>query len=175
MLCHGVCKRRWGKPFQPLLNLHLYSNRATVPVSSGLIYSIFHLSSAFSSPSVSPQLFFHLSRDRVFSEERARFYGAEIVSALDYLHAERNVVYRDLKVGGEMRPHCLSSSLSASLVSVYLLSPPFPSFLPWQDINRVCLHPEQWQWPALIDLPPPDQSPDLTAAGGRLCPYAYCS
>uniref|UniRef100_A0A3B4U5H7 non-specific serine/threonine protein kinase n=2 Tax=Seriola TaxID=8160 RepID=A0A3B4U5H7_SERDU len=44
------------------------------------------------------ELFFHLSRDRVFSEERARFYGAEIVSALDYLHAERNVVYRDLKL-----------------------------------------------------------------------------
>uniref|UniRef100_A0A6Q2YKB2 non-specific serine/threonine protein kinase n=1 Tax=Esox lucius TaxID=8010 RepID=A0A6Q2YKB2_ESOLU len=44
------------------------------------------------------ELFFHLSRDRVFSEERARFYGAEIVSALDYLHSEKNVVYRDLKV-----------------------------------------------------------------------------
>lgn len=43
------------------------------------------------------QLFFHLSRDRVFSEDRARFYGAEIVSALEYLHS-RNVVYRDLKV-----------------------------------------------------------------------------
>uniref|UniRef100_A0A8C5H7J2 non-specific serine/threonine protein kinase n=1 Tax=Gouania willdenowi TaxID=441366 RepID=A0A8C5H7J2_GOUWI len=44
------------------------------------------------------ELFFHLTRDRVFSEERARFYGAEIVLALDYLHAERNVVYRDLKL-----------------------------------------------------------------------------
>lgn len=69
-----------------------------------------YLSSA--SLSISPtssQLFFHLSRDRVFSEERARFYGAEIVSALDYLHAERNVVYRDLKVSGEMCPHFLSS------------------------------------------------------------------
>uniref|UniRef100_A0AAR2IKG7 non-specific serine/threonine protein kinase n=1 Tax=Pygocentrus nattereri TaxID=42514 RepID=A0AAR2IKG7_PYGNA len=44
------------------------------------------------------ELFFHLSRDRVFSEERARFYGAEIVSALDYLHSEKKVVYRDLKV-----------------------------------------------------------------------------
>uniref|UniRef100_A0A8C2L6V4 V-akt murine thymoma viral oncogene homolog 1 n=1 Tax=Cyprinus carpio TaxID=7962 RepID=A0A8C2L6V4_CYPCA len=43
------------------------------------------------------ELFFHLSRDRVFSEDRARFYGAEIVSALDYLHSEKNVVYRDLK------------------------------------------------------------------------------
>lgn len=46
------------------------------------------------------QLFFHLSRERVFTEERARFYGAEIVSALEYLHS-RDVVYRDIKV--EMR------------------------------------------------------------------------
>lgn len=45
-----------------------------------------------------PQLFFHLSRERVFPEDRARFYGAEIVSALDYLHSEKNVVYRDLKL-----------------------------------------------------------------------------
>uniref|UniRef100_A0A673BMJ6 non-specific serine/threonine protein kinase n=1 Tax=Sphaeramia orbicularis TaxID=375764 RepID=A0A673BMJ6_9TELE len=43
------------------------------------------------------KLFFHLSRDRVFTEDRARFYGAEIVSALEYLHS-RNVVYRDLKL-----------------------------------------------------------------------------
>ncbi|KAK1339538.1 hypothetical protein QTO34_020221 [Cnephaeus nilssonii] len=49
--------------------------------------------------SAPPQLFFHLSRERVFPEDRARFYGAEIVSALDYLHSEKNVVYRDLKVG----------------------------------------------------------------------------
>ncbi|XP_070333816.1 RAC-alpha serine/threonine-protein kinase isoform X2 [Odocoileus virginianus] len=44
------------------------------------------------------ELFFHLSRERVFPEDRARFYGAEIVSALDYLHSEKNVVYRDLKL-----------------------------------------------------------------------------
>uniref|UniRef100_A0A8C0DXP8 non-specific serine/threonine protein kinase n=1 Tax=Balaenoptera musculus TaxID=9771 RepID=A0A8C0DXP8_BALMU len=43
------------------------------------------------------ELFFHLSRERVFTEERARFYGAEIVSALEYLHS-RDVVYRDIKV-----------------------------------------------------------------------------
>ncbi|XP_055083073.1 RAC-gamma serine/threonine-protein kinase isoform X2 [Periophthalmus magnuspinnatus] len=42
-------------------------------------------------------LFFHLSRERVFSEERTRFYGAEIVSALDYLHSTK-IVYRDLKL-----------------------------------------------------------------------------
>uniref|UniRef100_A0AAQ4QP05 non-specific serine/threonine protein kinase n=1 Tax=Gasterosteus aculeatus aculeatus TaxID=481459 RepID=A0AAQ4QP05_GASAC len=42
-------------------------------------------------------LFFHLSRERVFTEDRARFYGAEIVSALEYLHSS-DVVYRDLKL-----------------------------------------------------------------------------
>lgn len=58
------------------------------------------------------QLFFHLSRDRVFTEDRARFYGAEIVSALEYLHS-RNVVYRDLKVNPSTslsRSHTLSLS-----------------------------------------------------------------
>lgn len=33
----------------------------------------------------------------MFTEDRARFYGAEIVSALEYLHS-KDVVYRDLKV-----------------------------------------------------------------------------
>ena len=43
------------------------------------------------------ELFFHLSKVRIFSEERTRFYGAEIIAALGYLHSH-NVVYRDLKV-----------------------------------------------------------------------------
>lgn len=43
------------------------------------------------------ELFFHLSRERVFSEERTRFYGAEITLAIKYLH-ELGIVYRDLKL-----------------------------------------------------------------------------
>ena len=43
------------------------------------------------------ELFFHLSRERVFTEDRTRFYGAEIILAIDYLH-QLGVVYRDLKV-----------------------------------------------------------------------------
>jgi len=45
------------------------------------------------------ELFFHLSRERVFSEDRTRFYGAEITMAIQYLH-KLGVIYRDLKVSG---------------------------------------------------------------------------
>ena len=42
------------------------------------------------------ELFYHLKKERKFSEERARFYGAEIVLALAYMHSKK-VLYRDLK------------------------------------------------------------------------------
>lgn len=42
------------------------------------------------------ELFFHLQRERTFDEPRAKFYSAEITSAIGYLH-EINIIYRDLK------------------------------------------------------------------------------
>ncbi|XP_047125649.1 serine/threonine-protein kinase Sgk1 isoform X1 [Hydra vulgaris] len=42
------------------------------------------------------ELFFHLQRERYFPEHRARFYAAEIGSAIGYLH-QLSIIYRDLK------------------------------------------------------------------------------
>ncbi|XP_071119571.1 serine/threonine-protein kinase Sgk1-like [Haliotis cracherodii] len=42
------------------------------------------------------ELFFHLQRERYFPEPRAKFYAAEMASAIGYLHS-LNIIYRDLK------------------------------------------------------------------------------
>jgi serine/threonine protein kinase len=42
------------------------------------------------------ELFFHLQQEEKFTEERARFYAAEICLALEYIHS-LNIIYRDLK------------------------------------------------------------------------------
>lgn len=42
------------------------------------------------------ELFWHLQRETRFSEDRARFYIAELILALEHLH-KYNIVYRDLK------------------------------------------------------------------------------
>jgi serine/threonine protein kinase len=42
------------------------------------------------------ELFYHLRREQRFSEERTKFYAAQILLALDCLH-QNNIIYRDLK------------------------------------------------------------------------------
>ena len=42
------------------------------------------------------ELFKHLSEEKRFTEEKAKFYAAQIALALGYLH-ESNIIYRDLK------------------------------------------------------------------------------
>ncbi|KAF8528809.1 Pkinase-domain-containing protein [Hysterangium stoloniferum] len=42
------------------------------------------------------ELFWHLQRENRFTEDRARFYIAELILALEHLH-KYNIVYRDLK------------------------------------------------------------------------------
>ena len=42
------------------------------------------------------EIFFHLSNFKRFTEPMAKFYFAEIVLALEYLH-QRDIVYRDIK------------------------------------------------------------------------------
>lgn len=43
------------------------------------------------------ELFHHLAMERMFSEETAAFYMAEMVLALEHLHHNVRVIYRDLK------------------------------------------------------------------------------
>ena len=42
------------------------------------------------------ELYFHIKQNKHFSEDVAKFYAAEIILALEYLH-KKNIVYRDLK------------------------------------------------------------------------------
>ena len=42
------------------------------------------------------ELFSHLRKEKKFSESRAKFYAAEIILALEWLHSN-NIIYRDLK------------------------------------------------------------------------------
>ena len=41
-------------------------------------------------------MFFHLRKERKFNESKTKFYIAQVILAINYLHS-LNVIYRDLK------------------------------------------------------------------------------
>lgn len=67
------------------------------------------------------ELFTHLKMERMFSEEVAAFYMAEMVLALDHLHRNLGVVYRDLKPENcllDVEGHLLLTDFGLSKVAV---------------------------------------------------------
>lgn len=67
------------------------------------------------------ELFTHLAAERMFSEDTAAFYMAEMVLALEHLHQTVGVVYRDLKPENcllDSEGHLLLTDFGLSKVSV---------------------------------------------------------
>jgi serine/threonine protein kinase len=67
------------------------------------------------------ELFTHLSAERMFSEQTAAFYMAEMVLALSHLHDDLGVVYRDLKPENcllDSEGHLLLTDFGLSKVAV---------------------------------------------------------
>ena len=67
------------------------------------------------------ELFTHLASERMFSEEVASFYMAEMVLALEHLHRNLGVVYRDLKPENcllDTEGHLLLTDFGLSKVAV---------------------------------------------------------
>ncbi|KAF2787967.1 hypothetical protein K505DRAFT_315742 [Melanomma pulvis-pyrius CBS 109.77] len=67
------------------------------------------------------ELFHHLASERMFTEEVAAFYMAEMVLALDHLHRTVGVIYRDLKPENcllDSEGHLLLTDFGLSKVAV---------------------------------------------------------
>lgn len=67
------------------------------------------------------ELFHHLAMEHMFSEEVAAFYMAEIILALDHLHHNVRVIYRDLKPENcllDAEGHLLLTDFGLSKVAV---------------------------------------------------------
>lgn len=67
------------------------------------------------------ELFHHLAMEKMFPEEKAAFYMAEIVLALEHLHKDLGVIYRDLKPENcllDAEGHLLLTDFGLSKVAV---------------------------------------------------------
>eukprot|EP01083_Nonionella_stella_P012383 35146_1 len=60
---------------------------------------------------------FHLNNDKTFSEDRSRFYAAEVLLGLDHIHS-KGIIYRDLKLENVLvdeKGHCKISDLGLAV------------------------------------------------------------
>ena len=77
----------------------------------------------------------HLSHDYQFEEERAKFYGAQILLGLEKLH-KKNIIYRDLKLGNVLldnKGYCKLTDLGLFDLSAVL------------SANNIFCHVQVWQ------------------------------
>ncbi|XP_034431309.1 protein kinase C eta type isoform X2 [Hippoglossus hippoglossus] len=82
-------------------------------------------------------LMFHIQKSRKFEEPRARFYTAEITSALMFLHG-KGIIYRDLKLDNVLLDkdgHC-KLQISACAKNAYLTVVATATFCGTQDLHR---------------------------------------
>ena len=64
------------------------------------------------------ELFFHLGKLGKFPEPRARFYAAEIILAISYVHS-LDIIYRDLKPENILLRHPKKSGVKAFAIILY--------------------------------------------------------
>lgn len=88
MLCHGICQRRGIVLPSVESKLLLFIGDQSLKCPPITTFSIRRANLRALSLS---------SQERIFSEDKTRFYAAEILLALEYLH-EQGIIYRDLKL-----------------------------------------------------------------------------
>jgi serine/threonine protein kinase len=62
-------------------------------------------------------LFYYLKKSHTFSEERAKFYGGQLLSALNHLHS-KHIIYRDLKLENVVMDNLGNISLTDGGLSI---------------------------------------------------------
>ena len=110
------------------------------------------------------ELFKHLSEQRRFSEDRVKFYAAQIALALGYLH-KSNIYYRDLKpemIVGSGHDHTLDWwALGVLIYEMIIGIPPFYHKNQHQMYQLIQQAPLRWPDPQKHKINVSDDAKDL--------------